>query len=145
MKALLKTIGGNDNQEDEQIADNKQRILKTTQITIKDLLLTMFIGVHDYEQHKKQRVRVNVILDVDYNPRWDEDDIQHVVSYDDLITDIQGLTEESHFNLVETFAEEIAELCFTDQRVQKACISVEKLDVYAITSSVGVTIERQRS
>ena len=145
MKALLKTIGGNDNQQKEETAAKKDKAIKATQITVKDLLLTMFIGVHEYEQHKKQRVRVNITLDVEYNSRWEEDDIQHVVSYDDVITHIQDLTEDTHFNLVETFAEEIAEICFADERVQKAKVSVEKLDVYAVTSSVGVTIERHRS
>ena len=148
MNALLKTFTGNDNKQrdkQEQTIDTQaEKAAKSTQITIKDLLLTMFIGVYEYEQHKKQRVRVNITLDVTYNPHWEADNIENVVAYDTLIEEIQELAEDTHFNLVETLAEEIIEICLEDDRVLNAKVGVEKLDVCALTSSVGVMIERSR-
>ncbi|MDP7543999.1 MAG: dihydroneopterin aldolase, partial [Alphaproteobacteria bacterium] len=71
------------------------------------------------------------------------DDIANVVSYEDVISGIKDLLARGHVGLVETLAEEIADICLDDGRVRVVRVRVEKLDVFDEAVSVGVEIERQ--
>lgn len=104
----------------------------------------MSIGVLESEKKKKQTVVVNATLVVDPDSDWKEDDIKNVVSYADIIELIQIVSQTKHFNLLETFAEEIIEKCFEDKRVLGVQISAEKPEIIKDTNSVGITISRDR-
>ena len=113
-------------------------------ILVRDLLLKCSIGIHEHEKLAPQRVRINIdmtVFECDGDP---SDDIAQVVSYEDVITGVKRLLDAGHINLVETLAENIADLCLMDERVESARVRVEKLDVYAEAASVGIEIERGR-
>ena len=112
-------------------------------ILVRDLLLKCSIGIHQHERLAPQRVRINVDMTVDECDGDPGDDIAQVVSYEDVITGVKRLLAAGHINLVETLAENIAQLCLADRRVDTVRIRVEKLDVYAEAASVGVEIERR--
>jgi dihydroneopterin aldolase len=112
-------------------------------VFVRDLVLDAHIGVHQHEKLGPQRVRVNVDLAV-----WEKDvdgigdRLANVVCYEQVVSGIRALVEKGHLNLVETLAEQIAALCLEDSRVRIARVRVEKLDVFADATSVGVEIER---
>jgi dihydroneopterin aldolase len=110
-------------------------------VFVRDLVLTCSIGVHGFEKNKPQRVRVNLDLAVREGSEIG-DDLANVVCYEGIVSTIRGLVAEGHVNLVETLAERIAATCLTDSRVRVARVRVEKLDVFADATSVGVEIER---
>ncbi len=114
-------------------------------ILVRDLVLKCSIGVHAHERLATQRVRVNIDMAVLEQAGPLSDDIANVVSYEDVIDGVKALLANGHINLVETVAEQIAALCLEDERVESTRIRVEKLDVYAEASSVGIEIERGRS
>ena len=109
-------------------------------VFIRDLVLYCLIGVHRHERDGKQRVRINIDLTVADDPV--DDRLSNIVSYETLIERLRALANAGHINLVETFAERIAELCLVDSRIHAVRVRVEKLDVFADASSVGVEIER---
>ena len=111
-------------------------------VFIRDLLLTCSIGVHDFEKTAPQRVRVNLDLAVREESRPLDDDIANVVCYEKISNGVRDLASQGHVNLVETFAENIAEMCLQNPRVNTVRVRVEKLDVFEDTASVGVEIER---
>ncbi len=111
-------------------------------VFVRDLVLSCLIGVHRHERDGKQRVRVNLDLDVEDTGEMVGDRLVNVVSYEDLVEELRALAAAGHINLVETLAERIAEVCLDDRRVRRARIRVEKLDVFADAASVGVEIER---
>lgn len=112
-------------------------------VFVRDLVLKGQIGVHPHERGGVQRIRVNVDLSVvDDGPI--DDNIRNVVSYEDIVAAVKRLVAGDHINLVETLAERIAATLLKDQRVLRAKVRVEKLDVYPETSGVGVEIERRR-
>jgi len=117
---------------------------KTYRIHIKDLMLMVRIGVYDYEKQAPQRVRVNVAMDVLQGVTPFDDNIDNVVSYDVIVDGIKALAARGHINLVETFADGIADLCLVDPRVRTVRLTVEKLDVFPETDGVGVEIERHQ-
>lgn len=110
-------------------------------VFIRDLVLDCSIGVHAFEKTGPQRVRINLDLAV-REDRPIEDHIGNVVCYEAIVSGIRALVAAGHVNLVETLAERIAALCLDDPRVRIARIRVEKLDVFADATSVGVEIER---
>jgi|SRR5665213_2045903 len=111
-------------------------------ILVRDLIVPCEIGVFPDEHGKKQRVRINLTLDIAEGGRAIEDRLAATVSYGDIIDGIRRLTERGRINLVETLAEGVAALCLADGRVRSVRARVEKLDIYPDGTIVGVEIER---
>lgn len=111
-------------------------------ILIRELIVPCEIGVFPHEHGKKQRVRINATLVMADGGRPIEDKLTATVSYGDIIDQIKELTEHGRINLVETLAERVAGLCLADRRVRSVRVRVEKLDIYADETIVGVEIER---
>lgn len=114
----------------------------TRRIFVRDLELAALIGVHRHEQDGRQRVRINLDLDVLEGDHPAQDRLSDVVCYADIVAGVRALIAAGHINLVETLAERIATQCLSDRRVLSAKVRVEKLDVFADAASVGVEIER---
>lgn len=115
----------------------------TYQVFVRDLVLRCRVGIYDFEKSIRQRVRINVELDVlDRGPF--DDDFRKVLNYESIVHGINAIADSGHVELVETLAERIARFCTADRRVGRARVRVEKLDVYPEAESVGVTIERRR-
>ena len=55
---------------------------------------------------------------------------------------IESIVSQGHVNLVETLADEIADMALIDQRVRSARVRAEKLDILENAVSVGVEVER---
>ncbi len=114
-------------------------------ILIKDLFLRCIIGVNDLERREKQDVLVNVIMWADLAKATETDDVGMTVDYKTVNKAIVKLVEGSSYFLVETLAENIAQLCLKDARVAKVEVSVEKPGALRFARSVGVEIMRERS
>ena len=113
-------------------------------VFIRDLMVECLIGVYESEKEAPQRVRINLDLAVDEGEHPIIDDIKNVVSYETMANYILEIANEGHVNLVETFAEKIADMCFDDCRVDSVRVRIEKLDIFENAESVGVEIERFR-
>jgi dihydroneopterin aldolase len=111
-------------------------------VFVKDLVLAALIGVHRHEKDGHQRVRINLDMEVVESEQPVQDRLADVVCYEDVVTAIRGIVAAGHINLVESLAELVADRCLQDRRVRKVQVRVEKLDVFADASSVGVEIER---
>jgi len=114
----------------------------TRQVFVRDLVVECLIGVYRYERDGAQRVRINLDLSVFESPAPLDDKLSNVLSYEDLIIKVRALAGAGHVNLVETLAERIAAMCLAEENVSVAKVRVEKLDVFADASSVGVEISR---
>jgi dihydroneopterin aldolase len=109
-------------------------------IFLKDMAVSLSIGIHDFEKINKQNVLINVELDINPEVRITEDNIAETVDYDFLRTSILALSKSAHFHLQETFCEKILELCLEHGGVFAAKVSSEKTDVYPDCASVGFEI-----
>lgn len=111
-------------------------------ILLEALDVTMGLGIHPHERAAEQRVRLDVAMTCDY-PVPPEDRINAVVDYDFLREQIHNLVESRHFELQETFCDQVAALAFTDPRVVRVRVKSMKLDVYP-DARIGCEIERTR-
>ncbi len=114
------------------------------QIEIKDLLIRAIIGINDDERENRQDVVINIRLDTNTRAAGLSDDIEDAVNYRTIAKQVIALVERSQYYLVEKMAEEIANLCLADPRVERARISIEKPGALRFARSVGVSIERSR-
>jgi dihydroneopterin aldolase len=112
-------------------------------IFVRDLVVMAAIGIYAQEK-QAQRIRVNLDLMVEDRRDRRHDDIRDVVSYEDSVKAVRALATEGHVNLVETFAETLAERLLADARVHSVTVRVEKLDVFPDAASAGIEITRQR-
>lgn len=115
----------------------------TQRIFIKDMMIQMAIGVFDEEKGRTQRVRVNVIADLDHWPNEGRDDIDDTLSYDKIVQHVQRIAAQGHIHLVETFASRILESCMDEKNVARLTVRVEKLDIYDFAIA-GAEISRAR-
>ena len=115
-------------------------------VKIRRLVVNMFIGVHEHERHSKQRVAIDVELELDYPAEGFSKAIyKNVGCYETLVDKIKTFSKEGHIVLVETFADKIADIALDDERVISAAIHVEKLDIFSDCEAVGVTIKKSRN
>ena len=114
-------------------------------VLIKDLVLNILVGIHNFEKKKKQRVKFNLIINIDQNLVPNDKDLRSIVNYEQVIKTIRKITSRKHFLLLETLAEKIFFKLFENPRIKKILLRVEKLDVIKNTTSVGIELEKPRS
>ena len=114
-------------------------------ILINDLVLKIFVGIHDFEKKKKQRVRFNLVINIDQNLIPNDKDLKSIVNYEQVIKTIMRITSRKHYPLLETLAEKIFSKLFENLRIKKILLRIEKLDVIKNTTSVGIELEKTRS
>ena len=133
---------------DENVAHSSQTADAETLIQhvfIRDLTLPALIGIYIHEKENPQPIRINLDLAVKENMTANKDRLADVVSYEEIADGVRKLIASGHVNLVETLAQQIADMCFSHQRVQTVRVRVEKLAVFEDAVSAGVEIERHRS
>ncbi|MAQ79276.1 MAG: dihydroneopterin aldolase [Rhodospirillaceae bacterium] len=114
-------------------------------VKIRRLIIDMFIGVHEHERHSRQRVAIDVELEMGYPADGFSKGIyKNVGCYETLVGNIKNLSKKGHVVLVETFADQIADIALDDRRVITASVTVEKLDVFPDCDAVGTTIKKYR-
>ena len=125
--------------------NKKSKIKNTYKILINDLTLDAFIGIHDFEKKKKQKIAISLSLDVNDNISGIEHKIENFVSYEHIVADIKSILMSGHIDLLETLGEKIVDLCFMDERVMTIKLKLEKLEVFKETKSVGIEIFRKKT
>lgn len=97
-------------------------------IFVRDYVIDCNIGVYAEEKGVTQKVRLSIDAALHPDVRAKQDEMEEVPSYTDILDAIEKITATGHINLVETFAEQIAELCLEDWRIVSVFVRVEKLE-----------------
>jgi FolB domain-containing protein len=112
------------------------------QIHIKDLLLRGILGINDWEREKPQDILLNVTLFADVQAAGKSDDIEDTVNYRTISKRIIAHVESSKRFTVEALAEDVAQICLQDKRVERVKVRIEKPGALRFAKSVGIEIER---
>ena len=113
-------------------------------VLIRDLILKISVGIHGFEKKKKQRVKFNISINTDPDLIPNDNNLDSIINYEDVIKNIKRITNKKHYPLLETLAEKIFLKLFENRRVKKVKLRIEKLDILKSTSSVGVEIEKSK-
>ena len=120
---------------------NKQKFKYIRKIVIKDLILLISVGIHQFEKLKKQKVKFNIEITTDPNLK---PDITTIVNYESVINDIKRLTKRSHFELLESLSEAIFDEIFKNKKIRKIKLKIEKLEIIKETTSVGIEVSKAK-
>ena len=113
-------------------------------VIIKNLVLNIFIGIHNFEKKKKQRVRFNIEVITNPNIKPNNNDLTTILNYEDLINKIKLLVKKQHHELIEDLAENIFEIIFQNRLVKKTNIKIEKLDIIKNSETVGIEFSKSK-
>ena len=122
----------------------KEQFKYKRKVVIKNLILNIFIGIHDFEKKKKQKVRFNIEVETNPNTKPSNKDFSTIVDYETLVNKIKTLVKKQHHELLEELAENIFRIIFQNKLVKKANIKLEKLHIIRESESVGVDITKNR-
>tara|TARA_B100000945_G_scaffold99923_1_gene78416 strand:+ start:357 stop:752 length:396 start_codon:yes stop_codon:yes gene_type:complete len=122
----------------------KKKFIYKRKILVKDLILKISVGIHSFEKRKKQRVRFNIDINADPGLIPDDNNLDSIINYENIIKDIKKITNKKHYFLLETLAEKIFLKLFENIRVKKVKLRIEKLDILKNTSSVGIELEKSK-
>ena len=123
---------------------DKKKYKYNRKVSVKNLILKISIGLHDFEKKKKQRVRFNIDIITDSNIKPDNNNLLSIVNYEDTINKITSLTKAKHHELLEDLAENIFDIIFKSKIVKKVNLKLEKLDIIINTVSVGIEVSKKR-
>ena len=123
---------------------NKKKYKYIRKVNIKNLILNISVGLHDFEKKEKQRVRFNIDISTDSNIKPDNTNLSSIVNYEDTIKKITDITKIKHHELLEDLAENIFDIIFKSKIVKKVKLKLEKLDIIKETESVGIEVSKKR-
>ena len=122
----------------------KDKSLVKRTVFIKDFIIDEIIGIHKHEKIKKQKIKFNIVLDVNQSSVPDEKDIKSIVDYEKITKKIESLTKSKKYNFLESLAEDSFKEIFEDKRINSVTIKIEKPEAIKNTESVGVEVFKSR-
>ena len=123
--------------------EKSQSSIKRT-VFIKDFIIKDIIGIHEHEKIKKQKIKFNIVLDINQNSLPDEKDIKSIVDYEKITNKLESLTKRKKYNFLESLAEDSFEEIFKDKRINSVTIKIEKPQAIKNAGSVGVEVFKSR-
>ena len=121
---------------------DKSSIKRT--VFIKDFIIEEIIGVHQHEKIRKQKIKFNIVLDVNQNSLPNEKDIKSIVDYEKITNNLKSLAKRKKYNFLESLAEDSFKEIFEDKRINSVKIKIEKPDAIKNAESVGVEVFKTR-
>jgi len=120
-------------------------MLKGDKIYVEDLRVKATIGIFDWEKKIKQEVSISYEIPHDNKKAAAADTIEATTDYKSITKAIIAFVESNKFELVETFAERIAEMVIKDFNIAEIRLRVSKPGALRYSKDVGVIIERNKS
>ena len=114
-------------------------------IFIKDFIIHEIIGMHDHEKTKKQKIKFNIVIDINQNTLPNEKDLRSIINYEKITKKLENLVKNKKYNFLESLAEDSFVEIFKDKRISSVKIKIEKPDAIKNASSAGVEIFKSRS
>ena len=111
-------------------------------IFIRDLALRCIIGVYPEERDIKQDILVNILMNTDLRKAGQSDDLKDTVNYKSIKLAILDRVEKSSYELIESLAERVAEICLAEEGVQSVTVTIDKPGALRFCQSVAVEITR---
>ena len=117
-------------------------------VFLRDCRVELSVGYHPAERLKPQPLIIDLEVEAALPHRYQdtsEKSLDHVIDYDPFLDFIcNELPRRGHIALLETVAELIIDFCFTDRRIHKVCVKIEKPEIFAGVARPGIEVRRTR-
>lgn len=119
--------------------------LTCRRLFLRDHVVQVHIGAHDFEKGVSQRLIFNVELFVPFEGSTPtSDSLSEVVDYDFIRALIASRVARGHVELQETLCDELAQQLLGHPQVRAVRLSTQKPDVYPDCAGVGVEVFRMK-
>ena len=122
----------------------KEKFKYKRKVIIKDLILNISIGIHNFEKRERQRVKFNIEILTNPYVIPNNKDLNSIINYEKIVNNIEKITNLKHHELLEDLAENIFNMIFKNKLVKKINLRLEKLDILKKTKSVGVEVSKTK-
>lgn len=111
-------------------------------IYLNDLKIDTVIGIYDWERRIKQTVSFDLEMATDIRKAASSDSIQDTLDYKAVAKRLISFVSESEFQLVETLAEQVANIILNEFNVPWVRVRLNKKGAVRYAGDVGIIIER---
>jgi 7,8-dihydroneopterin aldolase/epimerase/oxygenase len=111
-------------------------------VYVRGLEIKTVIGVYDWERKIRQPLLIDLDMAHDNSKAAALDDITYALDYKLVCDRVTAFVETSELQLIETVAEQIAEIVRTEFGVPWVRVRVGKPDAISNARDVGVVLER---
>lgn len=113
-------------------------------VIIKDLRIKGFVGIHDWEQRKKQEILINCEIFTDLEASAQSDRIQDTIDYHKTVKAITEHVESEKRYTVEKLAQAVMQIVLSHPLSHSALVTIEKPNAVSGAKSVGVKIFKEK-
>ncbi len=114
-------------------------------VFIEDLKIETVIGIFDWERKIRQTVSLDIEMAWDVKAAAQTDHIDQALDYKSVAKRLIAFVSGSEFQLVETLAEQCAQIVLDEFQVPWIRLRLSKPGAVRGSRNVGVVIERRRS
>lgn len=111
-------------------------------IYLNDLKIDTVIGIYDWERRITQTVSFDLEMATDIRKAAASDSIEDTLDYKAVAKRLIAFVSESKFQLVETLAEEVANIILNEFKVPWVRVRLNKKGAVRYAGDVGIIIER---
>ena len=113
-------------------------------VTVDDLRVDCIIGVHPWERRAPQELRISLSLAVDLAPSATSGRLADTIDYAELAAASATLARRGRYELLESLAEALADLCLQRPGVREARACVRKPAAIRDASAAVIEVVRRR-
>lgn len=111
-------------------------------VYINDLKIDTIIGIYDWERQVRQTISLDLEMGADIRKAAETDDIQFALNYKAVSKRLIDFIGGSEFLLIETMAEQVAEIVRQEFNVPWLRLRIGKPGAIRGARDVGIVIER---
>lgn len=117
---------------------------KKDRIFIEGLEVRCVIGIFEWEKKVRQKICLDLEFMTDSSRAARRDRVEDTLNYKAVAKRILAEVPKTRFNLVETLAEFIADLCLREFGISEITVRVSKPGAIRGAKNVGIEITRRR-
>ena len=114
-------------------------------IILTDLRVDAVIGIWDWEKRNSQSISIDLEMQTDTKKISQSDSIEDALDYKAVSKRAKQFIQDSQFNLIETLAENLAQIILEEFNVQWLRLSISKPYAIRDSKNIGVCIERTKN
>ena len=115
-------------------------------IVLRDVITEAHVGLHPWERHPERPTRLIVNVEMVARLASGQAAASYpLMSYDPVRAALKSWPGRPHVDLLETLADDLVSVCFSNPAVQSCRVSVMKPDIFNEAAAAGVEISRTRS
>ena len=114
-------------------------------IVLTDLRVDAVIGIWDWEKRNSQSISIDLEMQTDTKKISQSDSIEDALDYKAVSKRAKQFIQDSQFNLIETLAENLAQIILEEFNVQWLRLSISKPYAIRDSKNIGVCVERTKN